>query len=286
MTWDQNPKPSVTAYRVFVGHRARQLHRNLRRPGAQTSFVYSQRRARPALLLRRSGAGGSRHVGTPLRGGFRRPPPLRSAGPHPRCPSAGPAAAGRGLRAAPAGGPTSAARLEVIASGLQPVSALAVSAAGVGLFVEGGHVVRVFDAARGSQATRRSRSTTMSQIRGHCAGPGIRSQRAGCFWRCRERVATAAARSRSNVTGYSAARWAKSRRSCPGWTATPASRTLLAVAARRPHGRRTAGQLSAPSPATRHLARARAWHSPPAWLWDDVGQAVWLAGPAPTGGAR
>jgi hypothetical protein len=46
-----------------------------------------------------------------------------------------------------------ATSLQVIATGLGPVSALAVSPAGVGLLVEGGHVVRLFDSGgRGLEA--------------------------------------------------------------------------------------------------------------------------------------
>ena len=57
VTWDQNPEPNVTAYRVFIGTSAGSYTETFDVPGDQTVVRLFECRSRPALLRRRCGAG-------------------------------------------------------------------------------------------------------------------------------------------------------------------------------------------------------------------------------------
>jgi hypothetical protein len=153
VTWEQNPESNVTAYRVFIGTSAGSYAETFDVPAAQSSFVYSGavpgKRyfvAVAAQLDHATWGPRSTEVSEVAVATQQSVPSLMSFG-------APAAAAGRLTTAAASGSSTAATGIQVVATGLQPVSAVAVSAAGLGLFVEGGHVVRVFEnPGRGMQA--------------------------------------------------------------------------------------------------------------------------------------
>ena len=131
LMWDQNPEPNITAYRVFVGTSSGAYSETFDVSGFHTTFVYSN-----AVRGRRYYFAVAAQVDDEVWG----PQSLEVA-------ETAAAATGGESRFAPtdAGAPVSAgAGVEVIATGLQPVTALAVSPAGVGLLVEGGRIVRAF----------------------------------------------------------------------------------------------------------------------------------------------
>ena len=154
VTWDQNPDPNVTAYRVFIGTAAGRYSETYDVPGIQTSFVYPGavpgRRYYVSVAAQVDyGTWGPRSAEISGTATAARQPDLS-----PQALRAPAATSGR-LTSAPArGSSTDAAGVQVIATDLQPVSALAVSRGGVGLLVEGKHVVRAFDSrGQGLQPT-------------------------------------------------------------------------------------------------------------------------------------
>ena len=117
----------------------------------------------------------------------------------------------------------------VVASGLEPVSALAVSDAGVGLFVEGGHTVRLFDTARAFRPSRRWRSTKMCRFEDIALDPPF--DRTGRAFLAASRTRRDGGREvtieRHRLLGGGLG---ESAAVVPGLADDPAARTMLAVA--------------------------------------------------------
>ena len=141
--WDPSPDPNVTAYRVFIGTAAGSYNETFDVPGAQTSFVYSRAVADTRYYVSvaaqvHSSVWGPRSVEISGKAGAAQQPDALPVA------LVAPAAAASSRGSALASDSAASASVYVIAAALRPVSAMAVSAAGVGLFVEGGRVVRVF----------------------------------------------------------------------------------------------------------------------------------------------
>ena len=280
--WDQNREPNVTAYRVFVGTSAGSYSEQFDVPSSQTSFVYSSavpgRRYYVAVAAqvddavwgpRSSEASGTASAST-------------ASGESSRFSPSG-AALNRNLETGPTGDPlVTSASIEVVASGLAPVSAIAVSEAGVGLFVEGGHTVRAFD----TQGIRAEPALTLDddvKIQDIALDPAFdqtgRAYLAASRTR-RERGREVTIERHRLVGGGLGEGLAV----VPGLEDHPASRTVLAVA---PDGRLAVAQsgvvlaFTGDGRVPEAMASPRLGDGPaePASVaWDGDGQAVWLTG--------
>ena len=142
IAWDPNPAPNITAYRVFVGTVSGSYAEIFDVPGGQSSFVYpgavNGRRYYVAVAAQSDNEiwGPRSTEVSAVASAASETAPLGAAA---RPVSAGLAGASAGTAS------LESTRIEVIASGLEPVTSLAVSAAGVGLLVEGGRTVRLFE---------------------------------------------------------------------------------------------------------------------------------------------
>ena len=281
--WDQNPEPNVTAYRVFVGTSAGSYSETFDVPSSQTSFVYSSavrgRRYYVAVAAQVDDAvWGPRSTETSGTAATSATPGELSQF------SANLAAA---LKANLETGPTgdslaSSASIQVVASGLAPVSAIAVSEAGVGLFVEGGHTVRAFD----PQGIRAEPALTLDddvQIRDIALDPAF--DRTGRAYLAASRTHRERGREvtieRHRLVGGGLG---EALAVVPGLEDHPAARTVLAVAY---DGRLAIAQsgvvlaFTADGRVPETLASPRLGDGPaePASAaWDAAGQAVWLTG--------
>lgn len=283
VTWDQNPDPNVTAYRVYIGTATGRYTETFDVPGIQTSFVYSS-----AVAGKRYYVAVAAQVDHTMWG----PRSAEVSGTAPAALAAessalvlGRPAAIAGVAAAWAGDSGRAAStLQVIATGLEPVSALAVSAAGVGLFVEGGHVVRVFETpGQGLQAAPALASESDVQIQDIALDPAF--DRTGRAFLAVSRTGRDGTREvaieRHRLLGGGLG---ESLTVVPVLDGALSARTLLAVTgdgrvivAQPGNVRAFAG--SAPT----RLGEGPA--QPASVIWDDVNQAVWLTGVGAAGTA-
>jgi hypothetical protein len=143
--WDPSPTAGVNAYRVFVGTVSGQYTETFDVPSTQRSFVYN-----PTVVGQRYYFAVASRAATT----WGAPSPEvsevngASAGAAP-APQPSPVAPDRPRFAVPRAldGSSAVAAVEVFRAGLGPVTSLAVSGAGTGLFVEDGRTVRVFDSA-------------------------------------------------------------------------------------------------------------------------------------------
>jgi hypothetical protein len=281
--WDQNLEPNVTAYRVFVGTSAGSYSETFDVPGSQTSFVYSSaargRRYYVAVAAQVDNAvWGPRSSETSGTAASSSTPGESS-----RFSTSHAQALNGNLETGPTGNPlVTSASIDVVATGLAPVSAIAVSEAGVGLFVEGGHTVRAFD----PQGIRAEPALTLEddvQIRDIALDPAF--DKTGRAYLAASRTHRERGREvtieRHRLVGGGLG---EALAVVPGLEDHPASRTVLAVAH---DGRLAVAQsgvvlaFTGDGRVPETLASPRLGDGPlePASVaWDAAGQAVWLTG--------
>ena len=282
--WDQHPEPNVTAYRVFVGTSPGAYAETFDVSGLQTTFVYPNavtgRRYYVAVAAQvDDSVWGPRSLEVSETAGAGATEGVPDLGPSPLPGSSPP------VEDPPTeGNPPPKSLLQMVATGLRPVTALATSPSGVGLLVEDRHAVRVFG-SDGLQAEPALELDEDVRIEDIALDPAFDTN--GRAYLAASRTTRDGGREvtieRHRLLG---GRLGEAAAIVPGLAASASSRTVMAVArdgrifvaqsgvvlAFTSEGRTPDNQRSGSPTLAEGLER------PTSVAWDDSTQTLWLTG--------